>query len=206
MEIADSPLSASVSIASWCPTMDLCAVVTDDAQLHLHRLNWQLLWVTSPQLTIQSVCWRPDGKLLSAGHSDGSVTLYDVESGEAKTRVRNHTSPIACISWVECPWSGSTYPRWCKFFHPLPTETPTPATAAQISPYHLGPGLKAPSDWPDTYPMLTMLVTCDGTGRTSVSAYGEVQVAECQLTTIEEHQSHPLQYVFRSPWTPTCST
>lgn len=63
----DAPLTSEGSLAAWCPTMDICAVVTADGPLHLHRLNWQTLWVTSPEWLVSALAWRPDGKLLAAG-------------------------------------------------------------------------------------------------------------------------------------------
>jgi anaphase-promoting complex subunit 4 len=76
-------LSSDISIACWCPTMDLCAVVSADGQLHLHRMDWQLLWAVSPEALVTAVTWRPDGKEIAAGHANGAISILDVETGEA---------------------------------------------------------------------------------------------------------------------------
>jgi anaphase-promoting complex subunit 4 len=75
-------LSSDISIACWCPTMDLCAVVSADGQLHLHRMDWQLLWAVSPEALITAVTWRPDGKEIAAGHANGAISILNVETGE----------------------------------------------------------------------------------------------------------------------------
>lgn len=52
----DLPLSSDIVLSCWCPTMDLCAVVYSDGQLHLHRMDWQQLWAASPE--VRAVCGR----------------------------------------------------------------------------------------------------------------------------------------------------
>lgn len=51
-QLVDRGLASEGSLAAWCPTMDLLALATTDGQLHLHRLNWQRLWWTSPDAPI----------------------------------------------------------------------------------------------------------------------------------------------------------
>jgi anaphase-promoting complex subunit 4 len=46
----DLALSSDIVLSCWCPTMDLCAVVSNDGQLHLHRMDWQQLWAVSPEV------------------------------------------------------------------------------------------------------------------------------------------------------------
>ncbi len=105
-QLLDTPLHAEACLCAWCPTMDICALVLDDGQqLQLHRLNWQLLWMASPEALITAICWSPDGRQLAAGHQDGSVSIYDVESGEVRT---HHAGPatsgpgsqIVSIAWT----------------------------------------------------------------------------------------------------------
>lgn len=45
-------LSSDIVLTCWCPTMDLCAVVSVDGQLHLHRMDWQQLWALSPEVCL----------------------------------------------------------------------------------------------------------------------------------------------------------
>ena len=59
-QLLDRGVAAEVSLAEWCPTMDLLALATDDGQLHVHRLNWQRLWWTSPDAAITGAPARHD--------------------------------------------------------------------------------------------------------------------------------------------------
>ncbi len=50
---------------AYCPTMDLIALATTDEQVHVHRLNGQMVFgVTSKQsnTVIKGVKWKPNGK------------------------------------------------------------------------------------------------------------------------------------------------
>jgi hypothetical protein len=51
-QLLDRGIAAEGALASWCPTMDLLALATADGQLHVHRLNWQRLWWSSPDAPI----------------------------------------------------------------------------------------------------------------------------------------------------------
>ncbi|GBF88198.1 hypothetical protein Rsub_00910 [Raphidocelis subcapitata] len=101
-QLQDStPLTSEVVLCSWCPTMDLCAVLAADGQLRLHRMNWQLLWAVVPDAQITAVAWRPDGRRLAAGHADGSISLFDIESGEVCSRRKAHYAAVARLAWAE---------------------------------------------------------------------------------------------------------
>ena len=56
-QLLDRGIAAEGTLAAWCPTMDLLALATADGQLHLHRLNWQRLWWTSPDAAITGRLW-----------------------------------------------------------------------------------------------------------------------------------------------------
>ncbi len=57
-----------VVLGSWCPTMDLLALVGDDGQLAVYRLEWQRLWGAVPDGPVTALAWRPDGGARSATH------------------------------------------------------------------------------------------------------------------------------------------
>ncbi|GFR42380.1 hypothetical protein Agub_g3066, partial [Astrephomene gubernaculifera] len=98
----EKALSQQVVLGCWCPTMDLLALVSDDGQLGVHRLEWQKLWVACPDAPITALCWRPDGKILATGHRHGAVSLYNVEACELFRTLRPpHTAPICHLSWVQ---------------------------------------------------------------------------------------------------------
>ncbi|PRW05834.1 anaphase-promoting complex subunit 4 [Chlorella sorokiniana] len=100
-QLVDRGLACEGSLAAWCPTMDLLALATADGQLHLHRLNWQRLWWTSPDAPITALEWRPDGKQLAVGLEDGSVLLLNTEDGEVAQRARLLPDALVAISWTE---------------------------------------------------------------------------------------------------------
>jgi len=126
--LLDSPLTGDVRIASWCPTMDLCAVALRDGQVKVHRLQWQLLWVVSPESLVSALAWAPDGKMLAMGHTDGSISVHDVESGELKMRHTPRYSCIQALAWVQAASqcdaasAGSTLAK-----HSASTATPAEA-------------------------------------------------------------------------------
>ena len=54
--------SSEVVLASWCPTMDLLSILTDDNQLTVYRLDFQRVWIACPETPITALAWRPDGE------------------------------------------------------------------------------------------------------------------------------------------------
>ena len=70
--LQDKPLSGQVLLASWCPAMDLLALVTLDNQLAIHRLDWQKLWVACVGTPITALGWKPDGEAAQARGDLGS--------------------------------------------------------------------------------------------------------------------------------------
>ena len=54
--------SSEVVLASWCPTMDLLSILTDDNQLTVYRLDFQRVWIACPDKPITAIAWRPDGE------------------------------------------------------------------------------------------------------------------------------------------------
>lgn len=67
-ELLNKGLAHDVLLASWCPTMDLLAIVASNNTLSVHRLNWQRLWSLPLPCTVTAVCWKGDGKMLAVGH------------------------------------------------------------------------------------------------------------------------------------------
>ncbi|GAB4814517.1 hypothetical protein N2152v2_001563 [Parachlorella kessleri] len=105
--LLDRGISAEVQLATWCPSMDLLALVTVDGQLHVHRLNWQRLWWTAPEAPItgkrEALAWHPDGKQLAAGLEDGTLLLLNTEDGEVlrSSQLLKGTSAVAAICWTK---------------------------------------------------------------------------------------------------------
>ncbi|BBN15342.1 anaphase-promoting complex subunit 4 [Marchantia polymorpha subsp. ruderalis] len=135
--LLDKSLPSLVVIAAWNPGKDLLAMVTMDHQLIVHRLNWQRLWAISPDLTVTSICWRPDGKALAVGHINGSIAIHDVENGDVLRKTGTHQVAVECLYWAE---EGQNITdnedeiflyedRTPRFFPPPPKPPSMPGTA-----------------------------------------------------------------------------
>ena len=139
MELA---LSTEVSLGAFCPTMDLLALVTSsDDQVCLWRLSWQKLFAFTPETTVTALAWRPDGKVLTLGLSDGSITLINVETGEAFLHQVIAAAAVCCLSWIAL--EAPKQPAWLRKpallsedTQKLPLGLPTPSTATRPKPQH----------------------------------------------------------------------
>ena len=107
-QLQDISVTSETNLVSWCPTMDVCAVVSADGQLHLHRMDWQLLWSEVPQSMITALCWHPTGKSLAVGHKDGTFRILDTETGNVKAVQKAHYAQIVHVSWSEEPTTSTS--------------------------------------------------------------------------------------------------
>lgn len=80
--LTDRLLPAPVAHAAWCPTMDLVAVAFTDGRIAVHRLNWQRLWLVTPDAAPTALAWTPSGDVLAIGRADGAVCLLEAETGD----------------------------------------------------------------------------------------------------------------------------
>lgn len=101
VQTTDSTWTGEVVASAWCPTMDLLAIATADGQLYLHRLNWQRVWLITPDSPVTAVCWHPSGKGLATGHKDGTVSLLHLENGDVLQQQKFSEAAIVSIGWVE---------------------------------------------------------------------------------------------------------
>ncbi|KAK9722803.1 hypothetical protein K7432_002424 [Basidiobolus ranarum] len=101
-------LPESVCFLSWCPTMDLIALITYTSEISLWRLSWQKVW-SIPHTggnKPTALTWRPDGKVLAVGYSNSEVILYDVSSAQIAHKIQlfnseNSKNPISFLYWAE---------------------------------------------------------------------------------------------------------
>ena len=93
-------------LIAWCPTMDLVAFVTGENHIAVHRLSWAKLvtFTATASAKFSALVWSPDGGAIAAGHEDGHITIFDVESGEAVRSLQAHCCRITCIEWRK--WTG----------------------------------------------------------------------------------------------------
>eukprot|EP00038_Savillea_parva_P016622 m.17355 g.17355 ORF g.17355 m.17355 type:complete len:889 (+) comp3492_c0_seq1:87-2753(+) len=104
--IGEQRAPGHAELVEWCPTMDLVAVSTTDNQLVLFRLSWQKVWSRPGKelVAMSSLAWRPDGKVLAVGHTDGSMALLDVEDGEELYVHPPSAVSIKTLHWSERQW------------------------------------------------------------------------------------------------------
>ncbi|WIA35226.1 hypothetical protein OEZ86_003688 [Tetradesmus obliquus] len=192
----EKALSSDVSIACWCPTMDLCAVLSADGQLQLHRMDWQLLWAVSPEALITAVAWRPDGKQIAAGHANGAISVLDVETGDTVSSHKVHYAGISSITWFDQAATNSTnsssrgslfsphhsmqpHQRYKRLFVPPVMEPHPPSGTEPLpDPYELCMEAVGPTSWPAERPGLSLLAAADVRGIVSLWLQGQVQIAE----------------------------
>ncbi|MCJ1311524.1 hypothetical protein MMC25_005196 [Agyrium rufum] len=99
------PQHVQPELLTYCPTMDLIALVTADEQTQVFRLNGQRVFSVqkkSPSLKISQLSWKPNGSLLAIAYDDLSVSLINSQTGKAVTEIHcssRSTSPICTLSW-----------------------------------------------------------------------------------------------------------
>lgn len=192
-------LSSDIKLACWCPTMDLCAVVSTDGQLHLHRMDWQQLWAISTESLVTAVCWRPDGKELAAGHANGGISILDVETGDVVAAHKVHYAGIATLSWADQAdstaglghsnkhqpslfgpqHSVAPHQRYKRLFAP-PILEPYPPSSTDLppNPYDFSLEAVGAPAWPQEREGLNLLTVADVRGVISIWLQGQVQIAE----------------------------
>ncbi|KAI4686783.1 hypothetical protein J4E81_008444 [Alternaria sp. BMP 2799] len=72
-------------LISYCPTMDLIALVTDEESLDVYRINGQRafgLKRKSEDLRVDALQWEFNGKSIAVSWSDGSTDLVSAETGK----------------------------------------------------------------------------------------------------------------------------
>src|SRR3954463_6803997 len=72
-------------LISYCPTMDLIAVVTDEENLDVYRINGQRafgLKRKNDDVTVDALQWEFNGKNIAVSWSDGYTDLVSAETGK----------------------------------------------------------------------------------------------------------------------------
>lgn len=98
--LLETAISSNVVLSQWCSTMDIVALVTEDGQLQLFRLNWQRLWSITADDLITCICWRPDGKQLAYGTNSGDLVVVSPEDGSVLEEKKIFENGGVCaIDW-----------------------------------------------------------------------------------------------------------
>ncbi|GME25043.1 Anaphase-promoting complex component cut20 apc4 [Neofusicoccum parvum] len=86
------------NLISYCPTMDLIAVVTREENLDVYRLNGQRafgLKRKSFESKVDSICWKFNGQHIAVAWDDGSVDIVSSETGKTVKQVRREAASFA---------------------------------------------------------------------------------------------------------------
>lgn len=81
--------SIHAHLISYCPTMDLIAVVTSEENLDVYRINGQRafgLKRKSENVNVLAVSWQWNGAAIGVCWSDGRVDVVGVETGKVVHR------------------------------------------------------------------------------------------------------------------------
>ena len=76
-------------LVAYCPSMDLIALVTDEENLDVYRINGQRalgLKRKNEDVTVQALCWQWNGAGIAVAWSDGCVDVVSVETGKVVHR------------------------------------------------------------------------------------------------------------------------
>ncbi|GFO37877.1 anaphase-promoting complex subunit 4 [Plakobranchus ocellatus] len=100
-------VASEIVLMVWSPTMDLIALANANGEVVVNRLSWQRVWLLpayderQKHIKVSALTWRPDGKILAIGYTNGTFRLCEVEKGEIireETEVQEH---IMSLSWLE---------------------------------------------------------------------------------------------------------
>ncbi|KAJ4333232.1 hypothetical protein N0V87_007788 [Didymella glomerata] len=98
-------------LIAYCPTMDLIAVVTDEENLDVYRINGQRafgLKRKNEDVTVDTIQWEFNGKSIAVSWSDGKTDLVSAETGKVglkdlelpKDAPRDEgDGRVKCIGW-----------------------------------------------------------------------------------------------------------
>ena len=114
--LSDRLLPAKTQLAAWCPTMDLLAVAFADGRVAVHRLNWQRLWMVTPDAAPTALAWTPSGSALAVGRQDGTVSLLASETGDVEQELKagaDEGADASLLLWQKCTDRGLLQ-------HPIP--------------------------------------------------------------------------------------
>lgn len=103
-QVDEKHLFTEVDLMLWSPKMDLVAVTTMAGEVILHRLSWQKVWQLSQlkeNVLVSSLVWRPDGKVLAIGYSNGVFKLCNVEKAQKMYEHNYCDHAITSLSWCD---------------------------------------------------------------------------------------------------------
>mmetsp|Transcript_7865 Transcript_7865/g.23753 ORF Transcript_7865/g.23753 Transcript_7865/m.23753 type:complete len:614 (+) Transcript_7865:151-1992(+) len=101
--VHDRSISPEIFQISWCDKMDLLAVALDPRIVSVHRLNWQrVLSLDRSPMAVRVLKWSPDGRSLAVGDENGTIRVYDVETGKQIQDNVELGAAVSCLEWLDC--------------------------------------------------------------------------------------------------------
>ena len=192
----------AVERTEWSPAMDLLAVLTQDGQLTLHRLNWQKLWTAAFEASAVDVCWKPNGKAIAVGHVNGNVSILDVENGDLMKTLRLHQAPVVRMRWTWLMGNQGVLPNeeYVDRLQDVLGEPIEPLPNQQS-----GGGIHASNRkgrwegavWPDPEETMNVLCTCDRDGHVALSAFGVVEIAHWCIDNLHSTEERKLGEILK---------
>eukprot|EP00192_Tetraselmis_astigmatica_P008586 CAMPEP_0117651820 /NCGR_PEP_ID=MMETSP0804-20121206/2296_1 /TAXON_ID=1074897 /ORGANISM="Tetraselmis astigmatica, Strain CCMP880" /LENGTH=614 /DNA_ID=CAMNT_0005457823 /DNA_START=150 /DNA_END=1991 /DNA_ORIENTATION=- len=170
--------------------MDLLALATADGQVAVQRLiwepvSWQQLWSSALEVPVTTHCWRPDGKALAVGQSDGGVALFNVENGELIHRQASHRAAVRSLCWVEGRNTAAVDDRVPAFFNPPAGFQTTISQAAATTIYTgVSRGDSLRRRWPPQPKQMSVLVSVDAEGNVHILAHGTFLLISFKLADV----------------------
>ncbi|KTW27400.1 hypothetical protein T552_02379 [Pneumocystis carinii B80] len=102
--LGEKVLPETIKLKSWCPSMDLLAFITTSNEIWVYRLSGSRVWKTlNKNHEATSITWRPDGKVLVVGLSNGTIRLYNVNDGLLLHTIEPQAPEfdrVSLVSWV----------------------------------------------------------------------------------------------------------
>ncbi|KAF2737222.1 hypothetical protein EJ04DRAFT_488639 [Polyplosphaeria fusca] len=96
-------------LIAYCPTMDLIALVTDEENLDVYRINGQRAFGLRRKMSsvsVDCICWEFNGQALAISWSDGFTDILSAETGKvihkdlaSPPSAKGGRSRITCIGW-----------------------------------------------------------------------------------------------------------
>ncbi|TPX68589.1 hypothetical protein SpCBS45565_g03049 [Spizellomyces sp. 'palustris'] len=107
----DESFHQAIKLLRWCPNKDLLAVLYDTNEVDIFRVPLERV-CSIPQLRsgvqTETVAWRSDGKVIAIGCDDGSVHLFEVESGVALHVFNADHCQVVSLEWVRQKFLGKS--------------------------------------------------------------------------------------------------
>ena len=175
--------------------MDLIAILTTDGNVLIYRVFafQRMFLIKASSTAITSLTWSPDGLLLAVGHFDGSIVLYNIETGEIDEHqvpvsipnVRHH-SEIILLQWLvqqHPSLSSSNHPEFQnRGRRYLLNNLSSSASMDSSSMLHYSTSsASSTSASVAKSQQFELLVSVDLTGKLLFHAFGQLPIWQCQL-------------------------